>query len=110
MGGAEHGEDVIVELIASTEGLAGAAAAHGVHSGEVVGLAAGTAVATTAVLPGTISPAVIVGTARVIAHGANKLAASAAGSALLGAVSAAVAEAGATYGVVEAANTAALTV
>lgn len=99
-----------MELITSTEGLAVAAGAHGAQAGEVAAVAAGTAAATAAVLPGTVSPAVILGTARVIAHGANHLAVSAAGSALLGVVSAAVAEAGGAYGVVEAGNTAALTV
>ncbi|APA78404.2 MULTISPECIES: hypothetical protein [Mycobacterium] len=99
-----------MDLITSTEGLAAGAAAHGAHAGEVVGLAAGTAVATSAVLPGTLSPAVIEGTARVIAHGANKLAVSTAGSALLAAVSAGVAESGLAYGITEDGNAAALAI
>jgi hypothetical protein len=99
-----------VDLIASTEGLAAGAAAHGAHAGEVVGTAAGTAVATSAILPGTLSPAVIAGTVRVIEHGANKLAVSSAGAALLAAVSAGVAETGLAYGITEDANAAALTI
>jgi hypothetical protein len=99
-----------VDLIASTEGLAAGAAAHGAHASEVVGTAAGTAVATSAILPGTLSPAVIAGTTRVIEHGANKLAVSAAGAALLAAVSAGVAETGLAYGITEDANAAALTI
>jgi hypothetical protein len=99
-----------VDLITSNEGLAAGAAAHGAHAVDVEGMAAGTAVATSAVLPGTLSPAVIAATARVVAHGANKLAVSTAGAALMTAVSAGVAENGVGYGITEAANAAALAV
>ena len=99
-----------MELITTTEGLAAGATAHGAHAVEVEGMAAGTAVATSAVLPGTLRPAVIEGTARVVAHGANKLAVSTAGSALVAAVSAAIGENGIAYGITEDANAAALLV
>lgn len=99
-----------MDLIASTEGLAASSAAHAGTAAEVFGAATGTAVATTAVLPGTASPAVILGTTRVIAHGMNKLAVSVAGSALVGAIAGALADNGLAYEITEDANTAALTV
>jgi hypothetical protein len=99
-----------MELIASAEGLGVASAAHASNAAEVAGVAAGTAVPTMAVLPGTLSPAVIAGTARVIAHGAERLAVSSAGAALMGAIAASVAESGAGYTSSDDAGAAALTV
>ncbi|GAB4995107.1 hypothetical protein MAHJHV58_46200 [Mycobacterium avium subsp. hominissuis] len=104
------GEDSTVDLIANTAGLAAGAAGHAATAAEVEGGAAATSVATTAVMPGTASPAVIAGTARVIEHGANKLAVSTAGSLMVASVAEALGEMGLGYGITETSSTAALTV
>lgn len=85
------------ELMATPGALAAASSASVGTSAEVAAGAAATAVPMQAVLPGTLSPAVIAGTARVVAHGADKLAMSTLGSMIVAQVAEAYGENGAAY-------------
>ncbi len=85
------------ELIATPGALAAASGASVATATEVGAGAAASAVPMQAVLPGTLSPAVIAGTTRVIAHGAEKLAMSTMGAMIVAQVAEAYGENGAGY-------------
>lgn len=96
------------DLIAESGGLAAAAAGAGAQAVTVQSGAAAEAVPMTAVLPGTASPAVIAATARIVAHGTEKLAVSTAAAAFVGTVAAAFAENGIGYELADDASAASL--
>ncbi|PQM45051.1 hypothetical protein C1Y40_04791 [Mycobacterium talmoniae] len=98
------------EVFVQPEGLLGASASSGSAAATVAAGAAAQAPPMTAVMPGTMSPAVVAGTARVIAHGTNKLAVSTLGAAVVAAVAEAYAENGIGYEVADLANAGSLTV
>jgi hypothetical protein len=89
------------ELVTETAGLA---VASGMTTTTAAGIGSGAAAAApamTEVLPGTASPAVILGTARVVEHGANKLAVSTAAATVVAAVASAYGACGLGYEVVD---------
>lgn len=88
-------------LPAASAGAAATAATAGA-------MAAAEAVPMTAVAPGTASPQMVAATARIIEHGANRLASAQLGATVVAAVSAAFADNGLGYEVVEAASAAKL--
>lgn len=88
-------------LPAASAGAAATAATAGAT-------AAAESVPMTAVAPGTASPQMVAATARIVEHGANRLAAAQMGAMVVAAVSATFADNGVGYEVVEAANAAKL--
>ncbi|ART74360.1 hypothetical protein BTO20_37715 (plasmid) [Mycobacterium dioxanotrophicus] len=98
----------MIELFAEPGSLAAASGATATTAVTVESGAVAEAVPMTAVLPGTASPTVVASTARVIAHGTQKLAMSQLGAAMVGLVAAAYAENGLAYEIVDDTNAATL--
>lgn len=95
-------------LLAETSALGVAATATATTATEVAAGAAAQAAGTEALAPGTLSPAVIMSTARVMEHGANRLAMSEMGAAVVAAAAATYGATAVSYEVVDAGNAAAL--
>lgn len=89
------------ELLAETGALAVASGSTAATAAESGAGAAAAAVPAEAILPGTLSPTVILGTARVMAHGAQKLAMSSMGAMVVAQVAEAYGENGIGYEVTD---------
>ncbi|MGD9622336.1 MAG: hypothetical protein AB7G47_20120 [Mycolicibacterium sp.] len=97
-------------LLAETSALGVAATSTATTATEVAAGAAAQAVGTEALMPGTLSPAVVLSTARVMEHGANRLAMSEMGAAMVAAAAATYGATAVTYETVDVGNAAALAV
>ncbi|WP_454793813.1 hypothetical protein [Mycolicibacterium lutetiense] len=98
----------MIEVFAQPAALGVASGATATTAVTAEAAAVAEAVPMTAVLPGTASPTVVASTARIVAHGAQKLAMSQVGSAMVALVAEAYAENGLGYEVVDGVNAATL--
>ncbi|MEN4464172.1 PE family protein [Mycolicibacterium conceptionense] len=96
------------ELFAQPGALAAASAGTATTAITAEAAAVAEAVPMTAVLPGTASPTVVASTTRIVAHGAQKLAMSTLGAAMVALVAEAYAESGLGYEVMDTTNAATL--
>lgn len=94
----------MIELFAQPAGLGVASGATATTAITAESAAVAEAVPMMAVLPGTASPTVVASTARIIEHGAQKLAMSQLGAAMVAMVAEAYAENGIGYEVVDGVN------
>jgi hypothetical protein len=101
-------EDLMDQLMVTPGALPAASTAAAVTAATAGAMAVAESVPMTAVAPGTVSPQMVAATARIIEHGANRLAAAELGASVVAAVSAAFADSGLGYDVVEAASAAKL--
>lgn len=91
-------------LLAQQGTLESASASSGATAATVAAGAAASAIPQTAVTPGTMSPMVVMGAARAVAHGMNKALVTAAGSAMVAALAEKYAEEGIGYDVTDLGN------
>lgn len=94
----------MTRLLAQEGSLESASASSASTAATVAAGAAASAIPQTAVTPGTMSPMVVMGAARAVAHGMNKALVTAAGSAMVAALAEKYGEDGTGYTVTDLGN------